>query len=90
MNDLRHRPVGCDILGQFKMHRAGALLLRHAEGIARRGRNAPRRDDLSPSWSAAARGHNIDDPEFRLPAGVNGLLAGNHHDRHRAQKRIGR
>ncbi len=35
------------------------------------------------------RGDDIDDLEFCLPATVNGLLARDHHHRHRAQKRIG-
>ena len=85
-NDLGLGLVAGDILGQFEMHRARPLLLRHAEGVAHQGRNALRRDDWRRHLGQRPhRGDDIDDLEFGLPAGVDGLLPCDHHHRHRAE-----
>jgi hypothetical protein len=90
-NDVRSGFIGCDILGQFEMHRARPLLLRDPEGVANQSRNTLRGDDLRRHLGERSHGRDdVDDLEARLTAAPNRLLPGDHDHRHRAQMRVGR
>jgi hypothetical protein len=72
------------------MHGTGPLFHRDPEGIADQCGNAGGADDLPRQLGQRLHGRNhVHDLKARLTAAHDGLLARDHHHRHRTEMRIG-
>ena len=80
---------GCDVLGQFEVHRSRPLFARNPERIAHQGRNRGGGDDLPRHLGERTHGaHDVDDLEAPLAGALDRFLAGEHQHGHRAEVRI--
>ena len=79
-----------DVFRKFQVHRPGPLLLGDPERLAHTGRNGGGRDDLVRIMGD--RLHQVDQVEnleSTLLGGLDRLLAGDHHHRHRPELGVG-